>query len=209
MVNLEEAERVRAIFALFLERGSLPPVVRELEARGWFNKRWRTRSGREGGGQPFTRVGLRRLLSNVPYVGQVRYREESHDGEQPPPAVPSGRVPRVARLLALAHRLDGLLRAAVVRDYAELARLGHVTRARVGQVMARIAVGPGPPGADPVPASGRAGPRPGDPARPAADRCDGGLASAATLVGMLPAWRPARGGRPARLVAPTPAATRL
>ncbi len=142
MVNLEEAERVRAIFALFLERGSLPPVVRELEARGWFNKRWRTRSGREGGGQPFTRVGLRRLLSNVPYVGQVRYREESHDGEQPPPAVPSGRVPRVARLLALAHRLDGLLRAAVVRDYAELARLGHVTRARVGQVMALLQLAP-------------------------------------------------------------------
>jgi site-specific DNA recombinase len=82
-VNPEEAERVRAIFALLLEHGSLPPVVRELESRGWANKRWRTRSGREGGGEPFTRVGLRRLLTNVLYAGKVRYKEEVHDGEQP------------------------------------------------------------------------------------------------------------------------------
>ena len=54
-VNAEEAERVRAIFALFLEHESLPPVVRELEARGWTNKRWRTRSGKDSGGEPFTR----------------------------------------------------------------------------------------------------------------------------------------------------------
>jgi hypothetical protein len=52
-----------------------------------------------------------------------------------PPELPSGRVPRVARLLALAHRLDRLLRAGLVRDYAQLARLGHVTRARISQVM--------------------------------------------------------------------------
>jgi hypothetical protein len=42
---------------------------------------------------------------------------------------PAGRVPRVARLMALAVKLDGLVRSGVVRDYAELARLGRVTRA--------------------------------------------------------------------------------
>ncbi len=82
-VNAEEAERVRAIFALFLEHCLLPPVVRELEARGWVNKRWRTRSGRESGGEPFTKVGLRLLLTNVLYAGKVRYKDEVHDGEQP------------------------------------------------------------------------------------------------------------------------------
>jgi site-specific DNA recombinase len=82
-LNPEEAERVRAIFALFLEHGSLPPVVRELEARGWVTKRWRARSGRDSGGEPFTKVGLRRLLTNVLYVGKVRYKDEVHDGEQP------------------------------------------------------------------------------------------------------------------------------
>jgi len=52
-----------------------------------------------------------------------------------PPAVPAGRVPRVARLLALAHRFEVLVRQGAVKDYAELARLGHVTRARITQVM--------------------------------------------------------------------------
>ena len=51
-----------------------------------------------------------------------------------PPAL-TGRVPRVARLLALAHRFENLIRDGEVRDYADLARLGHVTRARLSQVM--------------------------------------------------------------------------
>jgi hypothetical protein len=44
-------------------------------------------------------------------------------------------VPRVARLLALAIRLEGLVRGQVVRDYAAVARLGGVTRARMTQIM--------------------------------------------------------------------------
>ena len=59
-----------------------------------------------------------------------------------PPELPAGRVPRVARLLALAHRLDRLLRQGVVRDYAELARLGHVSRARISQVMNLLYLAP-------------------------------------------------------------------
>ena len=54
--------------------------------------------------------------------GRGRKGLEVGAARQPPAA--SGRVPRVARLLALAHRLDRLLRTGVVRDYAELARLG-------------------------------------------------------------------------------------
>jgi hypothetical protein len=54
------------------------------------------------------------------------------------PAIPAGRVPRVARLMALAIRFDGLIRAGGVRDYAELARLGNVTRARISQIMSLL-----------------------------------------------------------------------
>jgi hypothetical protein len=43
MIHEEQAKRVRAIFALYLEhRGSLR-AVRELERRGWLNKTWQTR----------------------------------------------------------------------------------------------------------------------------------------------------------------------
>ena len=49
-------------------------------------------------------------------------------------ASPVGRVPRIARLLALAIRLDGLVLSGQVKDYSELARLGHVSRARISQI---------------------------------------------------------------------------
>ncbi len=45
------------------------------------------------------------------------------------------RPPRLARLLALAHKLDGVVRTGQVKDYAELARLAHISSARVGQIV--------------------------------------------------------------------------
>jgi site-specific DNA recombinase len=81
VMNPEEATRVRAIFALYLEHGSLLPVVEELERRGWPNKRWTTRKGPERGGKAFTRTNLYNLLTNVAYLGKVRYKDEVHDGE--------------------------------------------------------------------------------------------------------------------------------
>ncbi len=53
-----------------------------------------------------------------------------------------GRTPRVARLLALAHRFQGLIDAGVVADYAELARLGHVSRARVSHILSLLNLAP-------------------------------------------------------------------
>ncbi len=65
------------------------------------------------------------------------------DGPAPaPPPVEPGRVPRISRLMALAIRLDGLVRSGAVRDYADLARLGHVSRARVTQIMNLLALAP-------------------------------------------------------------------
>jgi site-specific DNA recombinase len=84
VVNAAEAQRVRAIFALYLEHGALLPVVQELERRGWCNKCWQTRKGQRRGGRPFTKTGLHRLLTNVAYVGRVRYKGEVHQGEHPP-----------------------------------------------------------------------------------------------------------------------------
>ena len=49
-------------------------------------------------------------------------------------SVPAGRVPRIARLMALALRFEHLVQSGTVRDYAELARLGQVSRARLTQI---------------------------------------------------------------------------
>ena len=45
------------------------------------------------------------------------------------------RLPRVSRLMALASRLESLLYDGHVKDYADLARLGGVSRARITQIM--------------------------------------------------------------------------
>ncbi len=53
-----------------------------------------------------------------------------------------GRTARIARLMGLAIHFDELLRGGVVADYAELARLGHVSRARISQVMNLLSLSP-------------------------------------------------------------------
>jgi hypothetical protein len=58
------------------------------------------------------------------------------------PPMPAGRVPRVAKLMALALRFDDLVRTGEIASYAELARLGHVTRARICQIMNLVYLAP-------------------------------------------------------------------
>src|ERR1700676_3004886 len=55
---------------------------------------------------------------------------------------PSGRPPRLARLLALAHRLDGLVRNGTAKNYRELAELGHVSPARLSQILVLLNLAP-------------------------------------------------------------------
>jgi hypothetical protein len=51
-------------------------------------------------------------------------------------------VPRVSRLMALAMRCDELIRSGKVTGYAELARLGHVSRARLSQIVSLLCFAP-------------------------------------------------------------------
>ena len=55
---------------------------------------------------------------------------------------PDSFIPRIARLMALAIRLDGLVRDKTVQNYAELAQLGRVTRARITQIMKLLQLAP-------------------------------------------------------------------
>ena len=51
-------------------------------------------------------------------------------------------VPRIARLLALAHLWEGMVRSGEVRGYAEIARLTGLTRAAVGHTCALMSLAP-------------------------------------------------------------------
>ena len=82
-----------------------------------------------------TQTGLT-FQCKVHFTHTRRGRKQMAVGEAPAPSpVPLGRVPRISRLMALAIRFEGLLSRGEVRDYADLARLGYVTRARVTQIM--------------------------------------------------------------------------
>ncbi len=56
--------------------------------------------------------------------------------------VKPGNVPRISKITALAIRFDGLVGRGEVRDYADLARLGYVTRARITQIMNLLNLAP-------------------------------------------------------------------
>ncbi|MFY7896339.1 MAG: hypothetical protein ACOVP8_08910 [Phycisphaerales bacterium] len=60
-----------------------------------------------------------------------------------PPSKPVGRVPRVARLMALAIKLDGLIRSGEVASQRELAAVARVTPARVTQILNLLHLCPG------------------------------------------------------------------
>jgi hypothetical protein len=58
--------------------------------------------------------------------------------EQPTP----GRLPRITKMLALAIRLDHLIKTRQVSDQAELARVGLVSRARITQIKNLLQLAP-------------------------------------------------------------------
>jgi len=81
VVDEVEAERVRQIFTMYLEYQSLLATVTELNRRGWTTKRWTTKKGTQRGGKLFTKNSLYSLLTNVTYIGKIRYKDEVHEGE--------------------------------------------------------------------------------------------------------------------------------
>lgn len=82
-------------------------------------------------------------MENLTIVAHVHFKRDKHGkrrlvvGPTPEPVCPEeqGRLPRLARLMALAIHFEGLLERGEVNDMADIARLGHVTRARVTQIM--------------------------------------------------------------------------
>lgn len=80
-IDETEAAQVRQIFDLYLEYQALLPTVKELNRRGWNTKRWVTKKGATKGGHSFTKNSLYALLTNVTYVGRIKYKDEVHAGE--------------------------------------------------------------------------------------------------------------------------------
>jgi hypothetical protein len=67
--------------------------------------------------------------------GSADGREKNVDGPASAASVSPSRVPRISRLAALAWHIDGLVRSDTLASYAAAARLGHVSRARLSQII--------------------------------------------------------------------------
>lgn len=174
VVNEVEAQKVQAIFELYLQHGTLDSVREQIHRQGWTTKCWTTKTGKTRAGRSFAKADVAGLLRNVIYTGRIQCQGQTYPGEHTAiveqrvwqraqemlkanrcPAVPARprvrrsemkeapddaeslpeHAPRITRLLALALKFEGLLREGVVKDYAELSRLGQVSRARVTQIM--------------------------------------------------------------------------
>jgi hypothetical protein len=59
-----------------------------------------------------------------------------------PPLELESRPPRIARLLALARKLEALVRSGEIKGYAQLARVGHISPARLTQIMVLLHLAP-------------------------------------------------------------------
>jgi site-specific DNA recombinase len=81
-VNEKEARRVREIFELFAQHRSLSAVTAELEHRRWTTKSWISKGAVVHSGKVFTKISLRRLLTNAIYAGQVEHGSTIYAGEQ-------------------------------------------------------------------------------------------------------------------------------
>jgi len=86
-------------------------------------------------------------LDAMPFARRLEWSldpgEDAAQGDGVPMPEPEpGNVPRVARLMALAIHFDGLLRRGEAPDYATIARLGQVTRARMSQIMDLLCLAP-------------------------------------------------------------------
>jgi site-specific DNA recombinase len=79
----DEAERVRLIYARYLELSGVNALVRDLRGKDIRTKKRLLATGASRGGIPFERGSLFYLLRNRFYIGGVKYKGEILPGEQP------------------------------------------------------------------------------------------------------------------------------
>src|SRR5271154_998688 len=81
VVNREEAERVREIYALYLKLGCVLKLREHLDREGIRSKRRISKTGRQSGGMVFSRGALYEMLQNRVYLGQITHKGSAYPGQ--------------------------------------------------------------------------------------------------------------------------------
>ena len=106
VINAKEAARVREIFKMNLDKGSLLPVVSALAQKTWVNKRRVTKKGKKLGGRPFDKASLYVLLTNPLLTGKIKHKDDIYDGEHEA-IIDQDLFDKVQKLLKLNGRTGG------------------------------------------------------------------------------------------------------
>ena len=82
------------------------------------------------------------LRGTLPFRRRPSARDHGVTPAMEAPKASWPRIPRIARLLALARHIDDLVRSGALGSYAAAARLGHISRARLSQILALLNFAP-------------------------------------------------------------------
>jgi DNA invertase Pin-like site-specific DNA recombinase len=83
VVEPSGAERVRAIFQLYLEFGTVSAVEQQIASWGWRTRERLSRRGVRSGGAPYSRGMLFHLLKNRIYIGEIVHGDAAAPGLHP------------------------------------------------------------------------------------------------------------------------------
>jgi hypothetical protein len=69
-------------------------------------------------------------------------RQDENGADPSAPSSSPSRIPRLARFMALAWHIEELVQSGAISNYAAAARLGHVSRARLSQILSLLNLAP-------------------------------------------------------------------
>ena len=82
VINPKEAEIVKDIFNLYLEKRSLLKVAIALNEKSYVTKSHKTTEGKEYGGVKFKNTSIQSIVKNPFYIGKVGHAGQLYQGEQ-------------------------------------------------------------------------------------------------------------------------------
>jgi len=82
VINQKEAELIKEIFDLYLEKQSLLSVAIALNEKNRFTKSYMTLEGNKLGGVKFKSTSIQSIIKNPFYIGKVRHAGVLYQGEQ-------------------------------------------------------------------------------------------------------------------------------
>ena len=84
IINKAEANTIRTVFRLYLERESVRAVKSETDRLGLTTKIHTSQSGRAYGGSHLSRGHIYKLLGNPLYAGRIAHKGETYEGQHAP-----------------------------------------------------------------------------------------------------------------------------